>query len=696
MMCLTLAVSVFADERVDKLTEDFRIWLEEEVVYIITYKERDVFLNLETQEERRYFVEAFWRRRDPNSATVENEFKKEHYRRIEHANHWFGREAPMPGWKTDRGKYYIILGEPYEVQDYEGHVDVNACQLWIYNGDVSLGVPPRIGLVFYKKYNVGEFQLYHPIADGPNRLLKFGAFYHADDPMQAVDTLELVSMDLAKASLTVDMTEQLNFLSGRLTRDMGMLQGPRPSIQSDLIIAAIDESPQHAFPSDYADEYLRHGKKVSAEYSFNFVPNRSYFTVLAGPKSTPFVHYSLELNPESFSLQANEDGTRFQTTLEISMEIKDMEGNLVALNDNIVPLELTASQVEAVQSFPFAYQDNFPIMPGEYQINIILRNRATKQYTVAERQLRVEPVTGKPMLSDIILGYQNELVSGNAGPQTHLTFQLGAERIHPAMDGAFPIGETMHVFTQTEGAAPDYGLRFALLDGDEVLQEKKTEVGDYFDGPAIEDFSLLGMKGGNYSVQVELTDPTGQVMDKKSTLFVVTPRSWVPRAGFIYRRGFNTETPGLLSLARGQQLLAQSRVDEARAELEAAVAAKNPQLPMANWKLAGLLLYSREADRALELLLPLKDDYPDEYEVVEGLGFAYFFKEDFAQAAAYLEKAMGIRAPDPSVLNALGISCQQLGRREDAKNLFEHSLELNPAQTGVKKRLELLREGGSQ
>ena len=59
-----LVSSAAADERVDRLTEEHKTWLEQEVVYIITERERDVFLSLETLDERNRFLEAFWRKRD--------------------------------------------------------------------------------------------------------------------------------------------------------------------------------------------------------------------------------------------------------------------------------------------------------------------------------------------------------------------------------------------------------------------------------------------------------------------------------------------------------------------------------------------------------------------------------------------------------------------------------------------------------
>lgn len=89
-------------------------WLNEDVVYIITPEERDAFVRLKTSEEREHFIEQFWTRRDPTPDTVENEFKEEHYRRIAYSNERFA--LGTPGWKTDRGRFYITYGPPNEIE----------------------------------------------------------------------------------------------------------------------------------------------------------------------------------------------------------------------------------------------------------------------------------------------------------------------------------------------------------------------------------------------------------------------------------------------------------------------------------------------------------------------------------------------------------------------------------------------------
>jgi len=73
---------------------------------------------LNSDKERDLFIEAFWKQRDPTPSTPINEFNEEHYSRIEYANKMFGRETPKPGWKTERGKIYIILGKPMSTQGH--------------------------------------------------------------------------------------------------------------------------------------------------------------------------------------------------------------------------------------------------------------------------------------------------------------------------------------------------------------------------------------------------------------------------------------------------------------------------------------------------------------------------------------------------------------------------------------------------
>ena len=99
-----------------ELESPYKKWLQEDVAYIITDEERTAFKRLNTDEEKEQFIEQFWLRRDPTPDTVENEFKEEHYRRIAYSNDHYA--SGIPGWKTDRGRIYIMYGPPDEIESH--------------------------------------------------------------------------------------------------------------------------------------------------------------------------------------------------------------------------------------------------------------------------------------------------------------------------------------------------------------------------------------------------------------------------------------------------------------------------------------------------------------------------------------------------------------------------------------------------
>lgn len=671
------------------LSEEHRVWVEEEVVYIITETERDVFLGLSSFEEREAFIDAFWQRRDPIPATKENEFRTEHYERFDYANRFLGRDAPRPGWQTDRGKYWIILGEPRTREPFDGRNEVVSIDLWIYQGDTKLGLPPRFNLLFFKKEDIGEYELYHPWADGPDALVRRGELLRQRQNF-AVDILETVSMDLARASLVVDLTDpSADFL--RATNTIApQLETVRPSMSVDKNFIDITESPLRLVDLEEIEGFLRYGDRVSAEYSFRFVSSEADFSVFAGPRNTPFLHYTVKLAPEDFSLQYDDRAREYVTTLDIELELRSPEGALLAMHRNAPMIRLSESQHSSAGGMPFAYRDNLPVIPGDYEVSVLVRNRATSQYTVVSEPIRVPGTAQRPGLADLLLAYRVETAPDlRVGPDFG-TYEFGPRVFEPAVGGSFATSDTLWVAAQSVNAGTDFRIRFRILADDpgaaapRLVEERTVPAGAAADPPA-EEFALQSLGAGRYRVVADLLDASDAVVATREEPLVVSPRASVARPGFIVRRSFATHVPGLLALALGEQFLAQGRIHEATVAFREASA--NPDLPMARWKLASALLFDRNADEALELLLPIESDYPNEIEVTEGVGFAFYIREECGEALPRLEHALSLRAPDPSLLNALGDCHQQTGDGDRARELFRRSLEMNPAQQGVRARL---------
>jgi GWxTD domain-containing protein len=132
----------------------YRKWLNEDVAYIITDEERTAFKRLQTDAEREQFIEQFWLKRDPTPGTVENEFKEEHYRRIAYANQHFS--SAIPGWKTDRGRIYIMYGPPDEIDDHASATPTPFKQ-WRYK--YIEGIGKDVIIEFIDPTHTGEYRM---------------------------------------------------------------------------------------------------------------------------------------------------------------------------------------------------------------------------------------------------------------------------------------------------------------------------------------------------------------------------------------------------------------------------------------------------------------------------------------------------------------------------------------------------------
>ncbi len=105
-------------QAVSGVTGPYKKWMNEDVAYIITDEERAAYKKLTTDEEWEKFIEQFWLRRDPTPGTPENEYRDEHYRRIAYTNEHYSTSQGLPGWKTDRGRIYIVYGPPDEIESH--------------------------------------------------------------------------------------------------------------------------------------------------------------------------------------------------------------------------------------------------------------------------------------------------------------------------------------------------------------------------------------------------------------------------------------------------------------------------------------------------------------------------------------------------------------------------------------------------
>ena len=340
--------------------------------------------------------------------------------------------------------------------------------------------------------------------------------------------------------------------------------------------------------------------------------------MLADSSGMALVHFSLEIDPQNFTLETDEQQSKFYTTLDLSIEAVSADGELVLATNKEAYVELTPTQMRELGRRPFAYQDDFPLVPGDFNVTVIVRNRVVTQYTVAESEIHVPRFTKEaPALTDVILAFDSSLVGGTLDDTLIRTYQVGNLRLQPAADNLFVIGDTVHLVTQAFGASPDHKVVFELWDGGKLLKSLESAV--TANGVVVDHLKLENMVGGKFPIVARLVSPAGETLSTERAEMTVSPRSVANRPGFVYRRGLNTRIPGLLSFMRGEQLWKLGDVANAKVAFEEALASGNDRLVPARWMLANVHLRENRPDDALALLEPLEEPFP---EPVRGCGRA--------------------------------------------------------------------------
>jgi GWxTD domain-containing protein len=691
-LILASALSALPQDPVDSLPENHKKWLREEVVYIISEVERDVFLGLESEQERESFVEAFWRKRDENPATLENEYRDEHYKRLAYVNEFFGRDSPGPGWRTDRGRYYLLLGPPRNRQNFDGSDAVYHAELWFYdNPDLKrYGLPPFFSLLFFRRHGAGELEIYSPVLDGPQALLTGTDTKSSDfrqDVERAYDKLYQVDPELAQASLSFRTDE------GDTAQFSGVSFGTM-ALMDDIV-----GIPFHGLDTSYAERLDFERGAVESDYLFRYVSSVGAIDVLEGDDGVSFVHWNIEMPPENIAFVLDRQKGVYGSAFIVSVEavLRDDPNLVVIQSRNESFVELKESEQASLQR-PFAYSGMTPLVPGGYNFRVILRNRACpsrvekeciKSYTLLDQEIDVPETAGK-RLRGLLVGYGSE---AREGAPLYRAYRVGAIEILPNPSAVFAIGETVTVAVVHD--APETSRIRLVVESQEpgggTMIDQIIALNERLASPLVQELSLETFQGGRFVLRAELVDVNGSVLEQSSASFTVSPRTSIPRP--LSRAAapqVRPEIPGLVSSMLGEQYLARNEPAKARERFEQALK-DNPKLGLAREHLARLAAQEEDFEKVVTLLEPVYAQVKDRYEVLAPLGEAYFRRGDFARAAELLELALPLRRPTPSLLNALASSQYRLQNPGRALELFEQSLALDPAQSEVRELVEKLK-----
>lgn len=660
--------------RKTNLPSQYKKWLEEEVVYIIHPMEKEVFLTLQTDRERDLFIEAFWKQRDPTPATTENEFKTEHYKRINYANYYYGRVAPMPGWKSARGRVYIILGEANTVEKFESSSTNYPAEVWFYQGRESEGLPAGFNLIFFQKGAIGDFILYSPAKDGPQALMPT---YYGDpvNYLAAYETLKESQPQLADYSLSLIPGESMSMMD-------------RPSLASDILMQKVDSLPQTRFSAKYAQKFLEYKDRVEVEYSTNYIDSDALVKVIRDETGEPFVHFTFE--PQRLSVGQYQN--KYYTTLKLNGSLADKAGKTIFQFERNFNFDVDEEKLASLNRQPMSIHDMFPLIPGEYKFSIMLKNEVSKEFASIEKNIVVRGDAAGPSLGPLILGYKASKVEQ---PTKGLKpFQLGGYQVYAQPRPVFVMKGNLAVAFQVGGVGANLEsqteVRFTIFKDEAEVRTLARKAGEYPGWPSIvEEFSLADFLPARYRLRVSLW-VGGKEAATATEEFDITHQETISRP-WVYSKVLPERSNPAYDYIIGTELFNSGRVEEARTRLEKAYE-KNPDSVEFAHDLANVYLTLGELGKIEPLLLPFfsRPGTP-RYELYVLLGKDYQKLGQWAKAIDILDKAVSSYGINTSLLNSLGECYTRLGKIPEALTVLEKSLELDPNQPEIKKAVEALK-----
>ncbi|MGD9345471.1 MAG: GWxTD domain-containing protein [Candidatus Aminicenantes bacterium] len=664
-----------------KMPEHYRKWLEEEVVYIITARERDVFKKLTTDKEREIFIEAFWKQRDPTPGTPRNEFMEEFYQRRNYVNEYFGRGTPRPGWKTDQGRIYIILGPPQNIEDHSHINGVYPVQIWSYSGEPGSGLPAGFNIIFFKRHGTGEYILYSPVSDGPESLIAdWGAGlmedYRNDDKDLRAAYKQLLKLAPNLAYQTISLIPGERVMEGTV------------SLASEKLIGNVFSYPQKKVEDQYAEALLKYKDIIEVDYSANYIDSDASLQIIKDPSGFFMVHYSIE--PRRISVEAY--GETFNTNFELDGRISDLDGKTVYQYTKEFPLTFSAEEINDMSGKSMAIQDLFPLVPGTYKFDFLLKNTVSKQFTTFEANITIPGESALPAITPPLLGYQ--LDKDTLLRPEVLPFKVKHGQLLIPARKTFAQKEDLYVFFQilhlSQELQAEGEVKYSIFRRDDLFLSRTKKIGEYGTKPDIlEVFPLLDFPPDYYKIRISVVDSQGTEVLAQDEDFEISAAPAVGRPVIVSK-----VQPGLgkeeYDCNVGLQLLNLGRTKDALLYLEKAYA-KNPVQLKYGLALSQCLFAEGQYQRVKDILTPFREEKATDL-VLYFLGKSVHSLGQLDEAITDYTDYLSRFGLNLEILNLLGTAHYQKGHTAEALRVWQRSLEINPEQENIKKLVQSLKE----
>jgi GWxTD domain-containing protein len=398
-----------------ELSKTYKKWLDEDVRWIITDQERSAFMQLSNDEERDQFIEAFWQRRDPTPDTEENEFKEEHYRRIAYANEHFA--AGIPGWKTDRGRMYIVFGPADEI---EAHPSGGTYQRPMEEGGGETSTFP---------FETWRYRYIEGI--GQEVIIEFVDTCMCGDYHMTMDRSEKDALKMTpNAGLTqyeqMGMANKSDRFSGGGMEQLGT--GP---MSSTLQAQQFDRLEQFAkLQSAPPVKFKDLEEIVSHKISVNLMPFDVRADFVKVTSDTVLVPITIQIKNRDVTFQ-NKDGVE-RGTVNIFMRVTTLTGKIVQTFEEPVQIDVPVELLPKTAENANVYWKAIPlrISQNRYRLDIVVKDVNGDRTGSWSRAIQIPDFSEDKLSSStlIIADVMEPVATKNVGTGS---FVIGAMKVRP-------------------------------------------------------------------------------------------------------------------------------------------------------------------------------------------------------------------------------------------------------------------------
>jgi GWxTD domain-containing protein len=506
-------------------------WMNGPVSYIVTPQERAAFKKLTTDDEREQFIEAFWERRNPNPGDPENEAEEEFYRRIAYANEHFA--SGIPGWRTDRGRIYIMWGPPNEEDDHDsgGTYVANPNELpytgagasdemttypfedWTYN--YIPGIGENVKLEFVDPTMSGEYHLtMNPcekdaMAEVPGDMtgcqgpVSIGPIF-VPESVISPSQLGGGSSGSSSSEVTSNIMPESMCEFTQLDTYSKIFQPP-PVQFSDLKAAVTHRIVDNVLPFRVLTDYIRLTEDTDLV-----------------PITVQMANKSLEYENKNNVMQAK---------LDIYAQLSTLSGRVATTFEKELVAYVPQDDFSSYSTHQQIYQQILPLHPGRYKLTIILKDENSGHMGTTSVGIVVpEYPDGTLESSSLILADLIQQV-----PTTDVgtgQFILGGTKVRPKLGAVFSRNQQLGIYMQVYNLGlnpqthrPNAEIEYQLLkDGKPIFSatENSSQIKDASSQMTIEkQMPLEPLSPGDYTMAIKVIDNINKKSIDSSEPFVV-------------------------------------------------------------------------------------------------------------------------------------------------------------------------------